>query len=100
MLEDRRSHSSRKTPDLVTDELIIILHEAGMLEFNDIFQRTVVVMKEKHMSLGGEEILRLRIYEKLQNLVSAGGLVKKGREYTAQPKLMSLKSETPPDIRL
>ena len=79
MLEDRRSRSSRKTPDLVTDELILILHEAGMLEFNDIFQRTVVVMKAKHMSLGGEEILRLRIYEKLQNLVSAGGLMKKGR---------------------
>lgn len=34
-------------------------------------------MKAKHMSLGGEEILRLRIYEKLQNLVSAGGLMKK-----------------------
>ena len=73
MLEDRRSRSSRKTPDLVTDELILILHEAGMLEFNDIFQRTVVVMK-------------------LQNLVSAGGLMKKGREYTALPKLMALKS--------
>ncbi len=94
MLEDRRSRSSRKTPDLVTDELILILHEAGMLEFNDIFQRTVVVMKAKHMSLGGEEILRLRIYEKLQNLVSAGGLMKKGREYTALPKLMALKSST------
>ena len=67
--------------------------------FNEIFQRTVVVMKEKHMSLGGEEILRLR-YEKLQNLVSSGGLVKKGREYTAQPKLMALKSEPLPDIRL
>ena len=92
MLEDRRSRSSRKTPDLVTDELILILHEAGMLEFNDIFQRTVVVMKAKHMSL--------RIYEKLQNLVSAGGLMKKGREYTALPKLISLKSETFPDIRL
>jgi len=91
MLEDRKSHSSRKTPDLVTDELILILHEAGMLEFNDIFQRAVVVMKAKHMSLGGEEILRLRIYEKLQNLVSAGGLMK-GREYTALPKLMALKS--------
>ena len=94
MLEDRRSRSSRKTPDLVTDELIIILHEAGMLEFNDIFQRTVIVMKQKHMSLGGEEILRLRIYEKLQGLVSAGG------EYTAQPKLITLKSETFPDTRL
>lgn len=66
-----------------------------MLEFNDIFQRTVIVMKQKHMSLGGEEILRLRIYEKLQGLVSAGGLVKKGREYTAQPKLITLKSENP-----
>ena len=79
MLEDRKSRSSRKTPDLVADELILILHEAGMLEFNDIFQRTVAVMKEKHMSLGGEEILRLRIYEKLQNLVSAGGLMKRPR---------------------
>ena len=57
-------------------------------------------MKAKHMSLRGEEILRLRIYEKLQNLVSAGVLMKKGREYTALPKLISLKSETFPDIRL
>ena len=31
MLEDRKSRSSRKTPDLVADELILILHEAGML---------------------------------------------------------------------
>ncbi len=92
MQEDRKYHSSRKTPDLVTDVLILILHEAGVLEFNDIFQRAVTVMKENHMPLGGEEILRLRIYEKLQNLVSSGGLVKKGREYTAQPKLISLKS--------
>lgn len=97
MLGDRKSRSSRKAPDLVTNELIVILHQAGMLEFNDIFQRTVIVMKEKHMSLGGEEILRLRIYEKLQSLVSSGGLIKKGREYTAQPKLVSLKSEEPAD---
>lgn len=92
MQEDRKYHSSRKTPDLVTDVLILILLEAGVLEFNDIFQRAVTVMKENHIPLGGEEILRLRIYEKLQNLVSSGGLVKKGREYTAQPKLISLKS--------
>ena len=77
-----------------------LLPVVNLREFNDIFQRTVVVMKAKHMSLGGEEILRLRIYEKLQNLVSAGGLMKKGREYTALPKLISLKSETFPDIRL
>lgn len=31
---------------------------------------------------------------KLQNLVSAGGLMKKGREYTALPRLMALKSST------
>lgn len=77
MQEDRKYHSSRKTPDLVTDVLILILHEAGVLEVNDIFQRAVIVMKENHIPLGGEEILRLRIYEKLQNLVSSGGLVNK-----------------------
>ena len=44
------------------------------------------------MCIRDREILRLRIYEKLQNLVSAGGLMKKGREYTALPKLMALKS--------
>lgn len=100
MLGDNTSRSSRKAPDLVTNELIAILHEAGMLEFNDIFQKTVTVMKARHMAVGGEEILRLRIYEKLQALVSAGGLVKKGREYTAQPKLASLKMDVLPDVRL
>ncbi len=72
---------------------MVILHAAGMLEFNDIFQQTVAVMKQKNMSVGGEEILRLRIYEKLQNLVSHGCLTKKGREYTAQPKLATLVAE-------
>ncbi len=94
MLEDRRNRSSRRAPDLLTDELMVILHEAaGTLEFNDIFQRTVAVMKEKKMSVGGEEILRLRIYEKLQNLVGIGCLTKKGREYTVQPKLAVLVKE-------
>ncbi len=92
MLEDRRSRSSRKTPDLVTDELILILHEAGMLEFNDIFQRTVVGDEGKAHVPGRRGNPEAEDYQKLQNLVSAGGLMKKGREYTALPKLMALKS--------
>lgn len=92
MLEGKLQGSSRKSPDLVTDELIDIMQNAGVLEFNEIFLQMLSTMKEKKMPMSGEEILRLRIYDKLQNLVSAGGLMKKGKVYTATPKLPTLKS--------
>lgn len=92
MLEGKLQGSSRKSPDLVTDELIDIMQKVGVLEFNEIFLQALSAMKEKKMPMSGEEILRLRIYDKLQNLVSAGGLMKKGKVYTATAKLPTLKS--------
>lgn len=93
MQEENRPHSSRKTSDWMTDELIAILQEAGVLEFDEIFQRAISVMKKKRMSMSGAEILRLRVYEKLQRLASAGGISKKGSVYTALPKLGVLRSD-------
>lgn len=94
------SSFSRKHPDLLTDELIGILLNEDIIEFPDIFSRVVAALKNKQQHVGGEEILRLRVYEKLQSIVSAGGAKKKGKVYEPLPKLASLDSTLLPTIRL
>ena len=52
------------------------------LEFNNLFELVYENLKEKNAVSGGEEMLRLRAYEKLQNLVTRGLVEKKGKSYT------------------
>ena len=42
---------------------------------------------------GGEEMLRLRAYEKLQNLVTRGMIEKNGKEYKGLEKLSQAHSD-------
>lgn len=87
-MKDRGSgHASRRVSDQIREEIIDALLGAEMLEFNHIFMCVVDSLKKKGLATGGEEILKLRIYEKLQTLVALGALKKKGKEYTELPKL-------------
>ncbi|NRB43654.1 MAG: hypothetical protein HRU47_02495 [Verrucomicrobiales bacterium] len=52
------------------------------LQFNDLFELVYENLKAKNAVSGGEEMLRLRAYEKLQNLVTRGLVEKKGKSYT------------------
>ncbi|MEG0024886.1 MAG: hypothetical protein RR250_07330 [Akkermansia sp.] len=92
------AHGPKRAPDHIREEIIDVLLGSDMLEFNTIFMRVVESLKKKSLSTGGEEILRLRIYEKLQALVALGALKKKGKEYTELPKLSEVKGITD-DIR-
>lgn len=91
MKANGNTHASRRVSDQIREEIIDALLGSGMLEFNEIFVCVVDSLKKKGLATGGEEILKLRIYEKLQTLVSLGALQKKGKEYTELPKLGEVK---------
>lgn len=50
-------------------------------EFNTLFEAVYEQLKLRNAVSGGEEMLRLRAYEKLQNLVSRGLVEKIGKTY-------------------
>ena len=63
---------SRRLPDLVTEEIAAILSKKTAYEFKDLFELVYENLKARNAASGGEEMLRLRSYEKLQNLVGRG----------------------------
>jgi hypothetical protein len=77
----RKTRFSRRVPDHVTDELVNVLTEGKTLEFNALFGLVYDNLKLKNAVSGGEEMLRLRSYEKLQNLVGRGLCQKVGKTY-------------------
>ena len=73
---------SRRGPDRVAEELAAVLSSSkGSFEFKALFSVVHANLKERNAASGGEEMLRLRAYEKLQNLVEAGIVKKVGKEY-------------------
>ena len=73
----RKTRFSRRVPDHVTDELVNVLSDGKTYEFNVLFGLVYENLKLKNAVSGGEEMLRLRSYEKLQNLVGRGLVEKK-----------------------
>ncbi|MDE0569298.1 MAG: hypothetical protein OSB44_01360 [Verrucomicrobiales bacterium] len=83
MATTRRTRFSRRIPDHVTDELVVVLKgNDTALQFNNLFELVYENLKAKNAVSGGEEMLRLRAYEKLQNLVTRGLVEKSGKAYT------------------
>ena len=86
---------ARKGPDPVTEELVAVLSENTSIEFKHLFNLVLENLRARNAS-GGEELLRLRVYEKLQYFVKEG-LVKKTiskevKKYQGQPSLSLRKS--------
>ncbi len=77
----RKSAFSRRLPDLVTEELVAALSKKISYEFKQLFEVVHEALKARNAASGGEEMLRLRAYEKLQNLVSRGMVKKAGKKY-------------------
>jgi cell shape-determining protein MreC len=77
----RKTRFSRRVPDHVTDELVNVLSSGKTHEFNALFSLVYDNLKLKNAVSGGEEMLRLRSYEKLQNLVSRGLVQKNAKQY-------------------
>jgi predicted transcriptional regulator len=77
---------SRRGPDKVAEELATVLSKKATFEFKALFTVVHANLRLRNAASGGEEMLRLRAYEKLQNLVQAGYVKKTGKEYKGVPK--------------
>jgi len=89
----KRTRFSRRLPDHVTDELVNVLSLDKVFGFNDLFERVFENLKLRNAVSGGEEMLRLRAYEKLQNLVTRGLVEKLGKEYRGLSRIREASSE-------
>src|SRR5438067_11562215 len=77
----RKNAFSRRVPDLVTEELVSVLSRKNTYEFKQLFDIVHENLRARNAASGGEEMLRLRAYEKLQNLVARGMVRKNGKKY-------------------
>ena len=67
---------SRREPDNITEELVAVLSSKACFEFKALFDIIFLNLRERNLASGGEEMLRLRTYEKLQSLVSQGAVTR------------------------
>jgi len=63
-------------PDNITEELVAVLSSKASFEFKGLFDVIFLNLRERNAASGGEEMLRLRTYEKLQSLVSQGAVTR------------------------
>ena len=75
-----------------------MLSSRASFEFKPLFDIVIAKLRERNAASGGEEMLRLRVYEKLQGLVSQGavnrtvtGITKKYKGVA--PHMATLKAE-------
>ena len=86
---------SRRLPDLVTQELVFVLSEERPYEFKQLFEVVYDNLRRRNAAYGGEEILRLRAYDKLQKLVFSGAVKKNGKIYTGNSALAAMAAKAP-----
>lgn len=81
MAMQKKNAFSRRLPDLVTEELVAVLSKKSTFEFKQLFEVVHENLRARNAANGGGEMLRLRAYEKLQNLVARGMVRKNGKKY-------------------
>ena len=74
------------------------MEHRSSFEFKDLFDKVYERLKARNAASGGEEMLRLRAYEKLQNLVSRGMVKKDVKKYKGIPKQLATLQTTPPPL--
>jgi hypothetical protein len=89
---------TRRAPDNITEELVAVLSSKASFEFKALFNIIFLNLRERNAASGGEEMLRLRTYEKLQGLVSQGAVKRTVKGATKNykgvgPRLVTLNAE-------
>ena len=90
---------SRRLPDNVTEELVAALSNSKSYEFKALFSVIHAALRVRNVATGGEEMLRLRTYEKLQNLVQAGQVKKTGKKYRGVTQALLALTESLKEFR-
>ncbi len=96
MAMTKKNAFSRRLPDLVTEELVAVLTSKNSYEFKELFDLVHANLRARNAASGGEEMLRLRAYEKLQTLVSRGMVKKTGKKYKGLASLANALPTIPP----
>lgn len=86
----------RRIPDLLTVELVCALSRKRSYEFKQLFDVVHDNLRRRKAANGGEEMLRLRAYEKLQYLVSSGAVKKNGKIYTGNSTALTAMAANAP----
>lgn len=68
-------------PDRLTEELATALAARAWFEFKPLFLLVHANLQRRKAAHGGEEMLRLRAYDKLQGMVQQGIVEKEGKLY-------------------
>jgi len=78
----KKAHTfKRRGPDILTLELASVLSAGRWFEFKALFSVVQSNLRARNTAVCDEEMLRLRAYEKLQNLVQQGSVEKSGKNY-------------------
>lgn len=72
---------------------MVALCKKTSYEFPQLFEIVHENLKSRNAASGGEEMLRLRAYEKLQNLVSRGLVKKTLKKYRGLPAAIAAAQE-------
>jgi hypothetical protein len=89
---------TRRAPDNITEELVAVLSSKATFEFKPLFDIILLNLRERNAASGGEEMLRLRAYEKLQGLVNQGAVNRTVTGATKKykgvgPRMVALRAE-------
>ncbi len=98
-MSSKFSSFSRRGPDNVTEELVEVLSSSKSYEFKALFLVVHAALRARNAAGGGEEMLRLRSYEKLQTLVQHGQVKKTGKQYKGVRKPLLLLAESLKSLR-
>ncbi len=93
------SSFSRRGPDNITEELVAALSGSKSYEFKALFSVIHATLRARNAASGGEEMLRLRAYDKLQTLVRQGQVKKIGKKYKGVTTALRLLSESLKEFR-
>jgi hypothetical protein len=83
---------TRRTPDIMTEELCAILSQRVWFEFKPLYDLVYANLHVRNAASGGDEMLRLRAYEKLQTLVHDGMVTKTAKKYRGRPAALLIVS--------
>ena len=85
----KTSTFARRGPDRISEEIAKVLCKKKPLEFKALFVDVYESLRAKDATSGGEEMIRLRAYEKLQNFVRLGIVKKAGTNYVGDGRALA-----------
>jgi hypothetical protein len=81
----KRNRQFHPVQDFVSEEMAAALLSQKSFDFSGLFEAVHARLRVRNATGSGKEMLRLRIYEKLQVLVSQGVVKKDAKIYSGVP---------------